>query len=48
MLDGADALILQLPLTKIDLGRLVVVGDFGKVLLDYIRVASAETTPEKV
>jgi hypothetical protein len=36
MLDGKDALRLQLPLTPIDLCALVVVGDFGKVLLDYI------------
>lgn len=42
MLDGKDALRLQLPLTPIDLGALVVVGDFGKVLLDYI--AQARTT----
>jgi hypothetical protein len=40
MLDGRDALILQLPLTKIDLSALTVVGDFGKELLVYIEVAS--------
>jgi len=40
MLDGRDALILQLPLTPIDLSALVVVGDFGKELLSYIDVAS--------
>ncbi|HET9393397.1 MAG TPA: hypothetical protein VFO29_07775 [Candidatus Rubrimentiphilum sp.] len=40
MLDGRDALILQLPLTKIDLSALTVVGDFGKELLAYIEVVS--------
>lgn len=36
MLGGKDALRLQLPLTPIDLSALVVVGEFGKVLLNYI------------
>lgn len=36
MLDGKDALRLQLPLTPIDLGALVVVGEFAKSLLHYI------------
>ena len=36
MLGGKDALRLQLPLTPIDLSALVVVGEFGKLLLDYI------------
>jgi hypothetical protein len=36
MLSGKDALRLQMPLTTIDLSVLVVIGDFGKVLLDYI------------
>jgi hypothetical protein len=36
MLDGKDELRLQLPLTPIDLSALVVIGDFGKRLLDYI------------
>jgi len=40
MLEGKDALILQLPLTKIDLAGLTVVSDFGKELLAYIEVAS--------
>jgi anti-sigma regulatory factor (Ser/Thr protein kinase) len=40
MLEGRDALILQLPLTKIDLAGLTVVSDFGKELLAYIEVAS--------
>jgi hypothetical protein len=36
MLDGRDALRLQMTLTPLDLSALVVIGDFGKVLLDYI------------
>lgn len=36
MLDGKDALRLQMTLTPIDLSALVVIGDFGKTLLDYI------------
>lgn len=40
MLEGRDALILQLPLTKIDFAGLTVVSDFGKELLAYIEVAS--------
>jgi serine/threonine-protein kinase RsbW len=36
MLGGKDALRLQMPLTPIDLSALVVIGDFGKRLLDYI------------
>jgi hypothetical protein len=36
MLGGKDSLRLQLPLTQIDLAALVVVGEFGKVLRDYI------------
>ena len=46
-LDGRDALVLQLPLTPIDLSALTVVGDFGKELLSYIDVASkkAATSP---
>ena len=36
MLGGGDALRLQMTLTPIDLSALVVVGDFGKVLLEYI------------
>ncbi len=46
-LDGRDALVLQLPLTPIDLSALTVVGDFGKDLLSYIEVASkkAATRP---
>jgi hypothetical protein len=36
MLGGSDALRLQMLLTPIDLSELVVVGAFGKVLLDYI------------
>ncbi len=42
-LDGRDALVLQLPLTPIDLSALTVVGDFGKELLSYIDVASKNT-----
>jgi hypothetical protein len=36
MLDGKDMLRLQMPLTPIDLSAVIVVGDFGKMLLDYI------------
>jgi hypothetical protein len=36
MLAGKDALRLQMTLTPLDLSALVVIGDFGKVLLDYI------------
>ena len=36
MLKGADALRLQMTLTPLDLSALVVIGSFGKVLLDYI------------
>ncbi len=37
MLGGRDALRLQMTLTPIDLSALVVVGEFGRVLLEYIR-----------
>jgi hypothetical protein len=33
---GKDTLRLQMPLTPIDLSALVVIGEFGKVLLEYI------------
>ncbi len=36
MLEGRDALRLQMPLTPIDLSQLVVIGEFGKTLLDYV------------
>ncbi len=36
MLDGKDSLRLQMPLTPIDLSALVVVGDFGRALLEYV------------
>src|SRR5579862_4113163 len=36
MLGGGDSLRLQMPLTTIDLTQLVVIGDFGRRLLDYI------------
>ena len=36
MLDGNDALRMQMPLTPIDLSALVVVGDLGKRLLAYV------------
>jgi hypothetical protein len=51
MLNGKDALRLQIPLTPIDLSELVVIGDFGKVLFDYVsteRERCAERTPEYV
>ena len=46
-LDGRDALVLQLPLTPVDLSALTIVSDFGKELLSYIEVASkkAVTSP---
>lgn len=34
--NGKDTLRLQMPLTPIDLSALVVVGEFGKALLEYI------------
>lgn len=36
MLAGSDSLRLQMPLTPIDLSELVVIGEFGRQLLDYI------------
>ncbi len=36
MLNGKDALRLQMPLTPIDPSQLVVVGEFGKELLHYV------------
>jgi hypothetical protein len=36
MLGGRDALRLQMPLTPIDLSALVVIGEFGKRLLEYV------------
>jgi hypothetical protein len=36
MLGGKDCLRLQLPLMPIDLTALVVIGEFGKKLRDYI------------
>jgi len=36
MLGGKDSLRLQMPLTPIDLSAIVVIGAFGKVLLDYV------------
>ncbi len=36
MLDGKDALRLQMPLTPMDLTLLVIVGAFGKKILDYV------------
>jgi hypothetical protein len=47
MLDGRDALILQLPLTRIDLSALTVVSDFGKELLAYIEVASKKAATSR-
>ena len=41
MLDGKDALRMQMPLTAIDLSELVVIGEFGKILLDYIAAERA-------
>jgi len=35
-LGGKDALRLQMPLTPIDLDALVVVGEFGKTILEYV------------
>lgn len=36
MLGGTDALRLQMPLEPIDLSELVVIGEFGRKLLDYV------------
>ncbi len=36
MLDGKDALRLQIPLMPIDLCAIVVIGAFGKVILEYV------------
>jgi hypothetical protein len=36
MNNGKDTLRLQMPLTPIDLSALVVVGEFGRVLLEYV------------
>lgn len=36
MLGGKDSLRLQMPLTPIDLSAIVVIGAFGKVLVDYV------------
>lgn len=36
MLGGKDSLRMQMPLTPIDLSELVVVGDFGRELLEYV------------
>ncbi len=44
MLGGADAFRMQMPLTPIDLSALVVIGDFGKVLLEYVAVERARCT----
>lgn len=37
MIDGSDALILQMPLTPIDMSRLTIEGAFGRELGDYIK-----------
>lgn len=36
MIDGNDALLLQMPLTPIDMSRLTIQGRFGRELADYI------------
>jgi hypothetical protein len=36
MLGGKDSLRMQMPLTPIDLSELVVVGEFGRELLEYV------------
>jgi hypothetical protein len=46
MLGGKDSLRLQLPLTPIDLSQLVVIGDFGRRLLDYIASERERCTAE--
>lgn len=43
MLDGNDALRMQLLLSPVDPTELVVVGEFGKVLLEYIRSDETRT-----
>jgi hypothetical protein len=44
MARGRDSLRLQMPLTAIDLSALVVIGEFGKTLLDYIARERARCT----
>lgn len=43
MLEGKDALVLQLPLTPIDLSALTVVSDFSNELRDYIAADQRQT-----
>jgi hypothetical protein len=47
MIEGRDALILQLPLTPIDLSGLTIVSDFGKELLAYIGVESKKAATRR-
>ncbi len=47
MLGGKDALRLQMPLTPIDLSGLVVIGDFGKRLLDYVASERERRTADR-
>ena len=44
MLNGTDALRLQLPLTPLDLSALVVIGEFGEKLRAYIAAARENVT----
>jgi hypothetical protein len=47
MLGGKDALRLQLPLTPIDLSELVVIGDFGRCLLEYVALERERRAPDR-
>jgi len=44
MLGGKDALRLQMPLTPIDLSTIVVVGEFGKTIRDYVAAERKRAT----
>jgi len=44
MLGGKDSLRLQMPLTPIDLSELIVIGEFGRQLLDYIAAERVRCT----
>jgi hypothetical protein len=45
IIDGKDAVHLQMPLTPLDLSALTIISDFGKELLAYIEAERARCTP---
>lgn len=47
MIEGRDALILQMPLKPINLNELTIVSDFGKELLAYIGVESKKAATRR-